>query len=415
MAELNNTIVRGNLRVVSQMEAQEILENGTSLANKYLQLSGGELYNGTNDTPLVIKSATGAAFIQFKNSGGTTIGYLGVNSSNQPSFYDTSSHRLAYYSDLGSYLPLSGGNMTGNISYTGSNATNTMIRFINNTSDAYGNGIAIGGGGIVIIGAGESNGLSYGSAGDENLHLAADTNVYLYSNAQNGLDSAKIASLNSSGVFNAPTLSENGTSLVDKYLEITDIASWAKAANKPSYTFAGTAVTSGGNSGTAVAAVTGYSSFSGGSGSLTSNDTSSGGIAYISTGSTTSVVTGVAANGTSTVVTGYGSFSGGSGSLTGNTTASGGIPYVEASLSGTELTLTVKYLHHGHTAASLGTASTATVLTGVKASGTANAYTSLTTKYLHHGHTAASLGSPSTSNCAPSGHTHSVTAAGNIS
>ncbi len=262
MAELNNTIVRGNLRVVSQMEAQEILENGTSLANKY--------------------------------------------------------------------LPLAGGNMTGNISYAGSKATNTMIRFIDNTADAYGNGIAIGGGGIVIIGAGESNGLSYGSAGDENLHLAADTNVYLYSNVQSGLDSAKIASLNTSGVFNAPTLSENGTSLVDKYLEITDIASWAKAANKPSYSFSGTAVTSGGNSGTAVAAVTGYSSFSGGSGSLT-----------------------------------------------GNTTASGGIPYVEASLSGTELTLTVKYLHHGHTA--------------------------------------ASLGSPSTSNCAPSGHTHSVTAAGNIS
>ena len=34
MAELNKTIVRGNLRVVSQMEAQEILENGTSLASK---------------------------------------------------------------------------------------------------------------------------------------------------------------------------------------------------------------------------------------------------------------------------------------------------------------------------------------------------------------------------------------------
>ena len=136
--------------------------------------------------------------------------------------------------------------------------------------------------------------------------------------------------LDVNGTANATTLYESGTSLVNKYLEITDISDWAKASSKPSYSFSGTAVTSGGNSGTAVAAVTGYSSFSGGSGSLT-----------------------------------------------GNTTASGGIPYVEASLSGTELTLTVKYLHHGHTA--------------------------------------ASLGSPSTSNCAPSGHTHSVTAAGNIS
>ena len=118
---------------------------------------------------------------------------------------------------LANYLPLVGGNMTGNIAYAGSKATSTMIRFINNTADANGNGIAIGGGGIVIIGAGESNGLSYGSAGDENLYLAADTNVYLYSNAQNGIDSAKIASFNTSGVFNAPTLSENGTSLANKY------------------------------------------------------------------------------------------------------------------------------------------------------------------------------------------------------
>lgn len=264
MAELNNTIVRGNLRVVSQMEAQEILENGTSLANKY---------------------------------------YLASNPNG----------------------------------YTSNTGTVTSV-------------------------AVKMNGSTVG------------------------------------------TVTTSGT--IDLGTVLT---------SKPSYTFAGTAVTSGGNSGTAVAAVTGYANFSGGSGSLTSNDTSSGGIAYISTGSTTSVVTGVAANGTATAVTGYGSFSGGSGSLTGNTTASGGIAYVEASLSGTELTLTVKYLHHGHTAASLGTASTATVLTGVKASGTANAYTSLTTKYLHHGHTAASLGSPSTSNCAPSGHTHSVTAAGNIS
>ena len=35
MAELNNTIVKGNLRVTSQAEAQEFVENGTSLTNKY--------------------------------------------------------------------------------------------------------------------------------------------------------------------------------------------------------------------------------------------------------------------------------------------------------------------------------------------------------------------------------------------
>ena len=57
-----------------------------------------------------------------------------------------------------------------------------MICFLNNTGDAYGNGVSIGGGGIVIVGAGESastvwsgvngTGNLYGSrAGDETLYL----------------------------------------------------------------------------------------------------------------------------------------------------------------------------------------------------------------------------------------------------
>jgi len=32
-----------------------------------------------------------------------------------------------------------------------------MIKFIDNTADTYGNGIAIGGGGLVVIGGGESS------------------------------------------------------------------------------------------------------------------------------------------------------------------------------------------------------------------------------------------------------------------
>ena len=53
MAELNNTIVRGNLRVTSQAEIQEVIENGTSLANKYLALSGGTL-TGTVTTQGIV-------------------------------------------------------------------------------------------------------------------------------------------------------------------------------------------------------------------------------------------------------------------------------------------------------------------------------------------------------------------------
>lgn len=102
---------------------------------------------------------------------------------------------------LANYLPLAGGAMTGNISYKGTNSTTSIIKFKDNTSDAYGNGIAIGGGGIVVIGAGESSDLSYGSVGDENLYLAADTGIHFYSNAQSGLSSAKHMIFDNSGVL----------------------------------------------------------------------------------------------------------------------------------------------------------------------------------------------------------------------
>lgn len=126
------------------------------------------------------------------------------------------------------------------------------------------------------------------------------------------------------GVISNNQISGDWTRLANAS-EIPSVPSWALAANKPSYTFSGTAVTSGANSGSAVAAVTAINA--------------------------------------------------GSGGLEGNTTASGGIPYVEASLNGTELTLTVKYLHHSHTGASVKT----------------------------------------TANAAPNSHTHSVTAAGSVS
>lgn len=45
---------------------------------------------------------------------------------------------------------------TGGIYSVGTKQTYKMIDFIDNTSDTYGNGIAIGGGGQTIIGGGES-------------------------------------------------------------------------------------------------------------------------------------------------------------------------------------------------------------------------------------------------------------------
>ena len=94
----------------------------------------------------------------------------------------------------------------GLIQSHGTCSINNMICFLNNTGDAYGNGVSIGGGGIVIVGAGESastvwsgvngTGNLYGSrAGDETLYLASDNAIYLMANVQNGYACRKTASL----------------------------------------------------------------------------------------------------------------------------------------------------------------------------------------------------------------------------
>ena len=148
-----------------------------------------------------------------------------------------------------------------------------------------------------------------------------------------------------------------------------------------------TGVTSDANSGSVVAAVTGYPNFSGGSGSLTSNDTSSGGIAYISTASHTAASLGTASTGTVTI-------SNGSYSLSGSRATSG-------SGATARRTLTISL---SGSAPSLG--GTTTFVTGYPNFSGGSA--SHTTKYLHHTHSGASLGTASTSNVAPNGHTHTT-------
>lgn len=99
-------------------------------------------------------------------------------------------------------------------------------------------------------------------------------------------------------------------------------------------------------------------------GNVTLTNTGSTGTTYvesIGTPSVTNTSTQTAATEATAVsaVTGYPNFSAGSGSLTSNTTSSGGIPYLETvSFVDGVLTLTTKYLHHSHTGAALGTAST---------------------------------------------------------
>lgn len=109
-------------------------------------------------------------------------------------------------------LSLSGGTMTGNISYKGSKATYEMIKFIDNSSDTYGNGIAIGGGGLTIVGGGESADTIKSvcsSGGDERLILANDGSIDFYTNLQSGTDKATHVTIDNTGLFSGIASSAN--------------------------------------------------------------------------------------------------------------------------------------------------------------------------------------------------------------
>ena len=117
------------------------------------------------------------------------------------------------------YLKLSGGAMTGNISYKGSKNTNEMIKFVDNNTDIYGNGILIGGGGLAVIGGGESSTIvqqHYTNGGEENTIIANDIAITFFSNMNNGWDERKTGSFDTSGYWNGMGFKKDNSS--DSYV-----------------------------------------------------------------------------------------------------------------------------------------------------------------------------------------------------
>lgn len=97
-------------------------------------------------------------------------------------------------------LQLIGGNMKGNIGFDSGTRIGDIIRFI--SGDANGSGIAIGDGGIVIIGSGESAKLLQPEAGGgatERMIIAGDTTIEFVVNCQNGADDAITVTLDRNG------------------------------------------------------------------------------------------------------------------------------------------------------------------------------------------------------------------------
>lgn len=92
-------------------------------------------------------------------------------------------------------------NINGDIIYAGSLATSSMIRFLDNTADSYGNGISIGGGGLTILGAGESASDIQGkyNSGSEELILCSDEWIGIYPGQQDGYNDSKASYFHTNG------------------------------------------------------------------------------------------------------------------------------------------------------------------------------------------------------------------------
>lgn len=100
------------------------------------------------------------------------------------------------------YLPLAGGVMTGNISFKGSGSTYQMIKFKSST-DAYGHGLVLGGGGLVAIGGGESQDVmaAQSDGSTERMMIGNDGEIEIYSNLQSGWDSRHSMIFNTNGML----------------------------------------------------------------------------------------------------------------------------------------------------------------------------------------------------------------------
>ena len=177
-------------------------ESNTGTPTARMALSA---YDGTLEVAGLVKIT--------KNSNTTTIGSQNANfchiynSANIPFIFNNSV--LTTGGNLGDStypfdnLTLGRSNGAG-IYYKGTKSTYRMIRFIDNTSDTYGNGISIGGGGQTIIGGGESAdamAAQAGTAGGEIMWIGNDGNIEFYPNLQNGWTTSYKNYIDTSGYY----------------------------------------------------------------------------------------------------------------------------------------------------------------------------------------------------------------------
>ena len=208
----------GNQRLAHVSEIPN--KNSWNYDDRYLKLTGGTLKGQIILPDIDINTSyTGSIIIGASNTEN-----LGIDG-NEIMARNNGKASTLYLNNKGGAVQLGAILRTNsNIAYIGSQSTQNMIKFINNTNDSYGNGIAIGGGGLTIIGSGESSDVvmsQHSSGGDENMIIAGDGNIDFYSNLQDGWKYGKHMYLDTNGFLFTPSYiniggNENNNSSPDR-------------------------------------------------------------------------------------------------------------------------------------------------------------------------------------------------------
>ena len=135
------------------------------------------------------------------------------------------------------YLPLSGGTLTGNITFKTTNYSSNAFK-VTDSGTTYGQLVQVGADGDTIVGAGESvKNLPTAAnitGAAENLHLCADGTVYIYSNC-NTIANRKTFTFNTAGAFVVPTGIGADTSCVRNIAAGTAAATTTNCPNSALY------------------------------------------------------------------------------------------------------------------------------------------------------------------------------------
>ena len=208
-----------NMYVYGNSNSAEVSIFAKADGDRYLQWTGG-IINHTVEARGLLKSTSysNTVTIGSQNADFTHI----YNSANIPFIFNKSV--VVYDGDLGNtsypwnniYLGNRAGTANADIILHSSKANNTLIRFLVNTSNGDGQGIRIGGGGLTIIGGGESaatvqSGTGYASDAEQML-VANDSSIRFYPNQQSGYTASALIEMSAGRIWagvNGDTTREN--------------------------------------------------------------------------------------------------------------------------------------------------------------------------------------------------------------